>query len=220
MDLSEILKPGTVVAEYDRYSSFKQENGLSLEIQRSFARQMVLQYDLDLVKIYTDEKTSGYHKPLEKRSGMVELLEDARAGVFKVLLTLGIDRLSRNIFELLTIRETLESYGIQLIYTMPGAVQPFEQDIVTEMISYAMSMQESERISARTKEASKLRANNGLWPGGNLPFGYTINPYTKKIEISKGARQVIRKIHFCFQVGESFESIAESLNKDLEPGEP
>lgn len=211
------MKEFDLSALYCRYSSIKQEFGLSLEIQQNFGDMFIERYGLKLFKTYSDTKTSGYHKPLEKRTGITELLNDAAERKFSVVLTLTPDRLSRNVFELLAIRETLEKYNVELYYTMPGAVQPADQDIVSEMISYAEAMRESQRNGTRTRAASKLKVDKGEWPGGNLPFGFYLDPNTRKIEVVAGAEHLIRLIHSRYQRGESFEKIAATLDRNMSP---
>jgi len=213
--LADILLPGTPVCIYIRYSSYKQEYGMSEEMQLQLAQNMINRYDLKLVQTYRDIKKSGYHKQLEKRNGIMKLIADASQGAFKVLITMCNDRLSRDVFDLIKIVDTLESYNIDLVYSMPGVIQPCEQDIVYEMYSYANAMNEAERISVRSRATLKEKASLGQWTGGSLPYGYKLNVNTGLIEVMPEIIPAIREIYRLYISGLSCTKIAQQLAPSL-----
>jgi len=211
LPISDALKPQTPVAIYNRYSSHKQESGMSIEMQMQAAQKIITEYELRLTNTYQDEKKPGYKTHFTRRKGMMELLKDARKGVFKAVITLCSDRVSRDVVQFISIIEILDQCGIQLIYSMPGMTQPFEQDIVSEMISYANAMHESERTSARVREAMKNKVDKGEWVGGSIPFGYQLNIKTGAIEILPLAAEIVKDVYQKYIRGFSFQSIAHSL---------
>ncbi|XOS91795.1 recombinase family protein [Brevibacillus laterosporus] len=83
------------VAIYARVSTDRQ--GDSIEHQVSFLREYVSRnlgelYYTDDTLIYSDEGISGYSTTILDRPAMKQLLDDAKKGVFKVVLIKGIGR--------------------------------------------------------------------------------------------------------------------------------
>ena len=77
---------------YARYSTDLQREA-SIEDQVRICRQLVDRESWTLVRTYSDAATSGASR---LRSGYQKLLEDARAGVFDVVVAEALDRLSRD----------------------------------------------------------------------------------------------------------------------------
>lgn len=188
---------------------------MSEQMQLQLAMSMINDYDLKLMKTYRDEKKSGYRKPLEKRSGLMKLIKDASQGIFKVLITMSNDRLSRNIFDMIKIVDTLENYNIKLVFSMPRLIQPCEQDIVYEMYSYANAMHEAERIGVRSRAALQEKISLGQWAGGALPYGYRLNVKTGAIEMIPEIIPIIKKIYILYISGLSCSKIASQLEPGL-----
>ena len=113
-------------ALYTRVSTEDQaREGYSLDVQRDyligFAKREGYQiYFADnKSKIYQDDGYSGYSL---ERPAMTQLLEDARAGKFDLILVYKLDRFSRRLRDILNILDELDSLGIQF----KSATEPYE----------------------------------------------------------------------------------------------
>jgi len=96
----------------------------------------------------------------------------AAAGRFDVLLFYRVDRLSRNLGDLITIGKELQSHGVGL----RSATESFDtEDPAGRMLFQLLgSFAEFERTTmhGRINEPWRRRAARGEWTGGVAPFGY------------------------------------------------
>jgi len=84
------------VALYLRVSSEEQKTKETIETQDDFLEEYCKLYRHDVAKVYKDAAISGT-VPLHERPAGRELLEDARAGKFDVVLAYKLDRIGRTL---------------------------------------------------------------------------------------------------------------------------
>ena len=96
-------------AEYGRTSTDEQVDAGTIQNQRDFLSNYRDLYKLPCAGQYYDDGVSGM-VPLGERPEGRRLLEDARAGKFKVLLVYRLDRLGRNLKSLLDALEELDAF--------------------------------------------------------------------------------------------------------------
>ena len=89
-----------------------QDPKLQIDQIREFARAR----NYDLVSEFLDS-ASGSN---EKRPGLADLVKNAKAGKFKVVICAGIDRISRSSKHLLNLVDELRHYGVYLISIREG----------------------------------------------------------------------------------------------------
>lgn len=95
------------VALYLRVSTEDQaKEGYSLDVQREYLESFAKRESLTIYKIYQDDDISGYTLD---RSALKELSGDAKQRKFD--LRYKIDRISRNLKNLLNLVDELYSYG-------------------------------------------------------------------------------------------------------------
>ena len=90
-------------AIYARFSSDLQRDA-SIEDQIRSCREYAARQGLKVVETYSDRAVSGASL---MRSGMQKLLRDGRNGVFDVVISEGLDRLSRNQADIAQIYQSL-----------------------------------------------------------------------------------------------------------------
>ena len=96
------------VAAYVRVSTDNDEQKSSFELQSNeYTDQIMANPRWEFVGIYSDEGISGTE--LSHRKGMLQLIEDAKAGKIDLILTKSIARFARNIVDCLSIIETLKN---------------------------------------------------------------------------------------------------------------
>ena len=96
------------VAAYVRVSTENDEQTSSFELQvNEFTEQIQSNSKWEFVGIYSDEGISGTE--LSHRKGMLEMIEDCKAGKIDLVLTKSIPRFARNIVDCLSIVETLKN---------------------------------------------------------------------------------------------------------------
>lgn len=109
-------------------------------------------FTLDACNEYVDMGISGAR---ERRPSLDKLLQDAKRGKFKILVVVALDRLGRNVKNLLAILEELNSLGVKfislrenidlstpqgfMIMTVLGAVAQLEREITRTRIREALA---------------------------------------------------------------------------------
>lgn len=163
------------IAVYTRISTDEEHQKFSLDAQRDRAEaycKATYGDAWELHKLYRDTE-SGTHM---QRPGLVEMLADAEARRFDVLLVFRVDRLSRKVHELAGMVDRLTKSGVAL----KSITEPFD----TANLAGRMMMQmlgvfaefEHGTIVERTKAGMARKARTGKWVGGTVPYGYRLEP--------------------------------------------
>src|SRR5262245_40854244 len=99
-------------AGYYRRSSEMQADNFSLDAQRRAVRTYCESRGWQLGTEYIDDATSGRTADLSKRPAFSQMLTDAEAGAFEVVVTHKLDRFARNAGVFIQVIERLERAGI------------------------------------------------------------------------------------------------------------
>ena len=108
------------IAIYIRVSTEDQaKEGYSLEVQKEYLESFASREGYEVFKVYSDEGISAYST---RRKALQQLLKDARAKKFDLVLVYKIDRFSRKLKDLLNLVDELSSYGVGF----KSATEPFD----------------------------------------------------------------------------------------------
>lgn len=158
----------TQVALYARVSSEMQVEGFSIDAQLRVMREYAADQHWQIFREYVEE---GFTAENGDRPQFQVLLRDARLRLFEGLLVHKLDRLYRNLTQLLELVAILESHGITLISVTERVdfSTPSGKMLLTNigMISefYLNNLREE------TIKGKYQRALSGLW-NGDVPYGY------------------------------------------------
>src|SRR5450755_467587 len=124
-------------------------------------------YGWDPLPPYIDEGVSG--KNLD-RPQMKKLIRDARAKRFDFVVIYKLDRLSRRLSDLITLRDEFENAGVGI----RSATEPFDTTNSAGKLLFNMlgsfAQFEREMIIDRTKMGLRRRMKEGKW-NSRPPFG-------------------------------------------------
>ena len=96
------------VAAYVRVSTDNDEQTSSFELQKNEDTEQINSHPMwEFAGIYCDEGVTGTQ--LAHRTGMLQMIEDARAGKIDLILTKSIARFARNIVDCLSVIDTLKN---------------------------------------------------------------------------------------------------------------
>lgn len=159
----------------------------------------------------------GSGSEYEEREGLQELLILVRKKEIDLVLVWKIDRLSRNLSDLLNLFEEMDKYSVsfasvkedldftgaigKLIFQIFGALAEFER----------------ENIKMRTEEGKKASAMQGNYVGGSIPYGYEAlrnsSGKGKKLRLVDKEAAVVKQIFEWFTYEQKAVSwIAKMLN--------
>jgi DNA invertase Pin-like site-specific DNA recombinase len=197
-------------AVYARFSTDMQRDA-SIEDQIRSCREYAARQGLKVVETYSDRAVSGASL---MRSGIQKLLRDVRNGVFDVVISEGLDRLSRNQADIAQIYQTLGFSEVMIETVSEGAIS--EMHIGLKGTMNALFLKD---LAVKTHRGLKGRALEGKSAGG-LTYGYrAVHEVARNGEVTRGDRAIepqeaatVRRIFQAYAKGISPKKIAETLN--------
>lgn len=196
------------IAAYCRVSTNNDKQIDSLEHQKEFFTEYAAKNGHQLVRLYADEGITG--TSLKKRGEFKQLMQDAEAGLFQMVVVKDISRFARNTVDFLQSIRVLKSLGINTLFLTANMESLGESEFILTVFS-ALAQEESVNLSKRVKFGKKINAQKGRVPQ-NI-FGYDrIDNFT--LEINQREAEVVRTI-FCLYVekGLGCRSISLELNR-------
>jgi site-specific DNA recombinase len=161
-------------AIYVRVSSEEQVEGYSLEAQDWAGRFYCDAHEWEIIEIYRDEGRSARTDDLARRPAFQQLLVDAEAGRFDVIVVHKLDRFSRNLRVTLETLERLQTCdtGFVSICEQMDFTTPIGKVVLATLAAFAQYY--SDNLSSETKKGKAERKAQGLY-NGLLPFGVKKN---------------------------------------------
>ena len=197
---------------YCRYSSDKQSES-SIEDQVRLCEVRLDFERWNLMEIYHDEGVSG-STPVAYRIGGVQLLSDAKAKKFDVLVMESLDRLSRNLVEQETIVRRLEHGGIRILGISDGYDSNQTGRQLVRGMRGLINEVYLEDLRKKTHRGMSGQVARGF-AASSAAYGY-INvkgEHGSTIEIDTEAAQQVQWIFEEFAGGRSCRSIIFELNE-------
>ncbi|WP_376870190.1 recombinase family protein [Albirhodobacter sp. R86504] len=200
---------------YARFSTDMQRDA-SIEDQIRSCREHAARQGLEVVDVYSDKAISGASL---MRSGIQKLLRDAQMSAFDVVLSEGLDRLSRNQADIASIYQKLQFRDVVIETVSEGVISEMHIGLKGTMNSLFLK-----DLAIKTHRGLKGRALAGKSAGGKA-YGYrNILHYDAAGEPIRGDRAinpreaaVVRRIFKDYAAGISPKKIAEALNIEKIP---
>ncbi len=160
-------------AIYTRVSTTMQaEEGFSLEAQEEILVQTMERKGLELYRVYSDPGVSG---KTFKRKGVQAMLADMKAKRFEALLIHKLDRLSRNMGDIITFIEMVNKLDIRLIIAAQGQDEIDTRSPMGKAFLQLNAIWAELYINNLSEETSKgleKKARNGGRHMSRPPLGY------------------------------------------------
>jgi len=201
------------VALYGRVSTSDQvENGKSLADQEQSLTMWAKTENWQIVSTYIDKGVSG---GTDDRPQLQNLLLDAKAGRFDLVICTKLDRFFRNTRLMLNFIEQLKQAGVALV-TMDGTDtrKAGMSDVLLSLFG-SMAQYERTRISERIAGFRSFRKNKNQWSAGRTLYGYRFNKDNKELEVCDKEAEAIRYVFNEYTQPEAIGLVrlAERMNK-------
>lgn len=159
------------VGIYLRVSTEEQRERQSIATQRDFAGRYCDLHQLPVHAQYADDGVSGT-VPFDRRPEAARLLRDARMKKFDQLLVYKLDRLGRETRLTLEAVAELEKCGVRVRSMTEefDSQTPIGRLMITMLSGFAAH--EREVIRERSMAGTDRKAEQGVWLGGIVPYGY------------------------------------------------
>lgn len=149
------------VAKYGRCSSDEQKkNGYTIGDQLTLLDDFCQENELVSVGEYIDEGISATLE-ISKRKALAQLIKDAKAGKFDIVIFKCIDRFFRNVGEYYECQKQLRKAGVTWISIEESDLDPEDDDAAFKINIYlTMAEYEAKKTSKRIKFNNKMRIKN------------------------------------------------------------
>lgn len=163
------------VVEYCRVSTEEQaRHGISIDQQIDALDKWVEQHpDAVLVNRYIDEGHSAW-QPASKRKVLQDLLRDAEAGAFDLIIFTMLDRWFRSVSEYHKTQAILDAAGVAWRATQEDYDTQTPDGTLKVNIMLSVAQNESDKKSARLKKIMEYKREKGEVCSGRVPFGIEI----------------------------------------------
>lgn len=161
-----------ILAIYSRKSRFTGK-GDSIENQVQLCRDYAATHFNDAkddILLYEDE---GYSGGNTDRPRYQQMLKDARARKFDVILCYRLDRISRNVSDFSSLLDELQNYEISFVSIREQFDTSTPMGRAMMYIASVFAQLERETIAERIRDNMLELAKSGRWLGGITPTGYT-----------------------------------------------
>ena len=116
------------VAKYSRCSSDEQKkNGYTINDQLDLLEEFCTEYELIGAGVYVDEGISATLE-ISKRKALAQLIKDAKAGKFDIVIFKCIDRFFRNVGEYYECQKQLRKAGVTWLSIEESDLDPEDDD--------------------------------------------------------------------------------------------
>ena len=199
-------------AIYARYSTDLQ-NKASIEDQLRLCRERAAGEGWPILECYTDAASSGASL---MGPGIQQLMQDAMAGRFQIILAEALDRLSRNLADIAGLDQRLTFAGVRIVTLSEGEITDLHIGLKGTMNSLQLK-----DLAEKVRRGLRGRVEAGKSGGGNS-FGYDVvrrfnaagEPIRGERVINPAEAGIIRRILNEFARGDSPRTIAGRLNAE------
>jgi len=147
------------------------------------------QEDLTVYDVYSDP---GYSGGSTNRPDLQRLLGDIKVNKIDIIISYKIDRLTRSPKDFYQMIELFEEYGVDFISVTERFDTSTPSGRLLRNIMLTFAQFERELSSERTKDKLLQRAEQGMWNGGNIPYGY--KSIDKQLVPDKDQSKIIKDI--------------------------
>lgn len=164
-------------------------------------------------EIYTLEAISG--KDSVRSRQFAQLADDIRTGKINTVICTALDRLSRSVKDFLEFFEFLTENDVEFVCLKQNFDTTSAHGRLFIIFTMALAQFEREQTSERNRDASRARAERGLWNGGQV-LGYDLDPNKKGTLIPNEREAAV--VNFGFDTYLETGSIYETVKRLNERG--
>ena len=176
---------------YLRASTNEQKQ--DLEHQKRSIEKYAKANNMKVDKWYS-EYISAFSTSIDDREQINEIKKLAEENKVENLLIFESSRLARNMEDGLNVLDFFSMHNVRVFSVKDGKCINKEQiDKLFNAIQMYFNEQASRDTSARVKSAKRLAKEQGLWLGGKIPYGFTIED--KRLVVDKEKEPIVKTLY-------------------------
>lgn len=166
---------------YMRYSTHNQDDGFSIEYQRSEMKEYADKQRLYIDDEYIDEAKTG--TKVAGRDGFYNLIRAVKDGYIQAIIVYKLSCLFRNVQESQYYRELFRKHNVKLLSVTQIIDEETSAGRMTTNILSVVDQYQSEITSDHVKSSMREMARQGYYTGGLVIYGYELDsiPHGKKV---------------------------------------
>lgn len=195
-------------AQYGRFSSDNQRSE-SIDAQIRAMNKYCEEHDIMVVKTYADEAISGQS---DNREAFLQMIEDAKKGLFDIVLVHKLDRFARNRYDSAIYRKELKDVGVKLISVLENLDDEKPEDVLMLSLLEGMSEYYSKNLAREVRKGQLENALKGIHNGGIPPLGFDVDPKTKMLVVNELEAEAVKMIFSMYADNYGYDLICKALN--------
>ena len=202
------------VTYYSRVSTDSDEQKKSLKNQIEHFDEMINNNkNWEYVQGYMDDGISGTTD--YKRDNFMKMIDDARNGLFDLIVTKEISRFSRNTLDSIKYTRELLSYGVAVLFINDNINTALPDSELRLTIMASMAQDEIRRLSERVKFGMSRSIKNGTILGNDMLYGYKKDKGKGVLTIAEDEAKIVRRIYSLYAIDKlSISKIVKTLNSE------
>ncbi len=167
-------------------------------------------------QVYQD---AGYSGKNTRRPQFEKLMADIATGKVDTVVSYRLDRITRNIMDFAALLQLFETHGVKYISATEQLDTSTPMGRAMVYIVMVFAQLERETIAGRILDNYRFRAGQGLYMGGNAPYGYRgvrVEAEGRMISVLEPGEEsgTLRQIFDWYAGGGSLGSISRRLNQE------
>ncbi len=192
MRVKSIYEISLRVTFYARVSSEKDQQLNSLDNQISYYREFIKKNpNWEFVDGYIDEGLSGMST--KKRENFHNMINDAKEGMFDLVITKEITRFARNTLDSIQYTRELLNYGVGVFFQNDNINTLDEDSELRLTIMSGIAQDELRKLSSRIKFGHQEAIKKNVVLGNSRIFGYRKD--NKRLVIDDREAEMIRELY-------------------------
>lgn len=191
----------------------KGDDSRSIKNQRLLLTNYALEKNFKIVKVYSDDDESGLY---DDRPGFEEMMEDAKLGIFDVIIAKKQSRFSRNMEHIEKyLHHDLPNLGVRFIGVVDGVDTADTANKKSRQINGLVNEWYCEDLSENIRSSFRAKMKNGQYLGSSCPYGYIKDPENHNhLIVDAYAAGVVRRIFKLYLEGYGKAKIGAILTED------
>ena len=204
------------VAVYGRVSTEHEAQASAFENQLEwYQAEMKKHPEWTVAGVYADKGITG--TSAKKRPRFMKMIEDAKDGMFDLIITREVSRFARNTVDTLSYVRELRSVKVEVFFISDN-IWSFDDDAELRLTMMAsIAQEESRKTSERAKKGQESSRRKGIYYGNGNVLGYirhcVIEDGVKTVtyEIDPEQARTVRKIFDLYLDGKGVRAIKYEL---------
>lgn len=191
----------------------KGDESKSIKNQRLLLTNYALDKNFQIMKVYSDDDESGLY---DDRPGFEEMMEDAKLGLFDVIIAKKQSRFSRNMEHIEKyLHHDLPNLGIRFIGVVDGVDTADSANKKSRQINGLVNEWYCEDLSENIRSSFKAKMQSGQFLGSSCPYGYVKDPKNHNhMIVDEYAANVVKRIFEMYLEGVGKNKIGAILSEE------